>query len=117
MNDKLSQLAKSGKQTEFFNEYQKTYPNAKVADISAAYNFYRTTDNTAATNQTSSTSTVAGATATVPQGILQTVREGLKSQSGKDYGSSSENATIESSINMLFDANNKLKSHKNINQL
>jgi hypothetical protein len=110
MNDKLSQLAKSGKQTEFFNEYQKTYPNAKVADISAAYNFYRTTDNTAATNQTSSTSTVAGATATVPQGILQTVREGLKSQSGKDYGSSSENATIESSINMLFDANNKLKS-------
>ena len=35
MNDKLSQLAKSGKQTEFFNEYLKVYPNTKVADISA----------------------------------------------------------------------------------
>jgi hypothetical protein len=111
MNDKLSQLAKSGKQTEFFNEYLKVYPNTKVADISAAYNFYRTTDNTAASNQTSSTSTVAGAaSATAPQGILESVRKGLKSQSGIDYGSGSENATIESSINMLFDANNKLKS-------
>ena len=110
MNDKLSQLAKSGKQTEFFNEYQKTYPNAKVADISAAYNFYRTTDNTAASNQTSNAAAAGGATATAPQGILEAVRQGLKSQSGKDYGTGSENATIESSINMLFDANNKLKS-------
>jgi len=110
MNDKLSQLAKSGKQTEFFNEYLKTYPNAKPSDISTSYNFYRSTDNSVASNPISTTAATAGATATAPQGILQAVREGLKSQSGKDYGSSSENATIETAINMLFDANNKLKS-------
>lgn len=110
MNDKLSQLAKSGKQTEFYNEYQKTYPNAKVSDISAAYNFYRSTDNSVASNPISTKTAAAGATASAPQGILQAVKEGLKSQSGKDYGSTSENATIETAINMLFDANNKLKS-------
>ncbi len=84
MNDKLSQLAKSGKQTEFYNEYQKTYPNAKVSDISAAYNFYRSTDNSVASNPISTKTAAAGATASAPQGILQAVKEGLKSQSGKD---------------------------------
>jgi hypothetical protein len=111
MNDKLSQLAKSGRQTEFFNEYKKTNPNASVSDMSAAYNFYRTTDNSVAPSTSSNpTTTTSGPTSSAPKGILQAVREGLKSQSGKDYGSTSENATIETAINMLFDANNKLKS-------
>ena len=111
MNDKLSQLAKSGKQTEFYSEFLKTNPNAKPSDISTAYNFYRSTDNSVASNPIATTAATAGATATVPQGILQTIKNGLKSQSGTaDYGTGSENATIESSINLLFDANNKLKS-------
>lgn len=113
MNDKLSQLAKSGKQAEFFNEYLKTYPNAKSSDISTAYNFLRSTDNSVASNPISTTAAAAtaGTTASAPMGILAAIKSGLRSQSASaDYGTGSENASIESSINMLFDANNKLKS-------
>jgi len=110
MDDKLTTLAKSGRQIDFFNEYKIKYPNAKDTDMSAAYNFARSTSSGIAQTTTDATGAGAAGGKTVPQGILDAVRQGLRSQSGRDYGSGSENATIESSINMLFDANNKLKS-------
>jgi hypothetical protein len=67
------------------------------------------------TNSNTNTNTTSSGGSTVPQSILEMVRKGLQSQGAtqdgtRQYGSGSENANIESSLNLLFDANNKLKS-------
>ena len=67
------------------------------------------------TNTNTNTNASSSGGSTVPQSILEMVRKGLQSQGAtqdgtRQYGSGSENANIESSLNLLFDANNKLKS-------
>lgn len=120
--NKLEQLAAAKNWPGFLSEYisqQRINPNDKGAYDSAVksattlYSGYTSKPQTGTSNTTSNDSPTGGST--VPQSILEMVRKGLQSQSAstdgtRQYGSGSENANIESSLNLLFDANNKLKS-------
>ena len=121
--NKLEQLAAAKNWPGFLSEYisqQRINPNDKNAYDSAVksattlYSGYTSKPQTGGTTTTSNT-TPSGGSSTVPQSILEMVRKGLQSQTASEsgtrqYGSGSEGANIESSLNLLFDANNKLKS-------
>jgi hypothetical protein len=99
----ISKFPKGLNESAFSNMYLNQCNALGVAFKQSQYDtawavYNRKTPTISSDNTTQKTS---GPTASAPQGILQSVREGLKSQSGSDYGNSSENATIESSIKII----------------